>query len=119
MGTVRRFAFRRPAALLFRAALAMVAIGEMVSAWQEPATGSPAAGNPTVAAQSTRKRAAALVDINHAAVAELETLPGIGEAYAAKIIKNRPYANKTQLSSKGVIPAAAYARIKALIVAKQ
>ena len=57
--------------------------------------------------------------MNHASLDELKTLPGIQDAYAAKIMKNRPYANKTQLSSKGVIPAATYKKIKALIIAKQ
>ena len=60
-----------------------------------------------------------LVDINHANVDELKTLPGIQQAYAEKIVKNRPYANKTQLSSKGVIPAATYRKIRTLIIAKQ
>jgi competence protein ComEA len=59
------------------------------------------------------------VDVNHATLDELKTLPGIENALAAKIVKNRPYANKTQLSSKGVIPAATYKRIRALIIAKQ
>lgn len=69
-------------------------------------------------AKATR-RTADLIDINHATVGELESLPGIQDAYASKIVKNRPYANKTQLSSKGVIPAATYRKIKALIIAKQ
>ena len=60
-----------------------------------------------------------LVDINHAGIDELKTLPGIQQAYAEKIVKNRPYANKTQLSSKGVIPAATYRKIRTLIIAKQ
>jgi len=60
-----------------------------------------------------------LVDINHANVDELKTLPGIQQAYADKIVKNRPYANKAQLSSKGVIPAATYRKIRTLIIAKQ
>ncbi|HEY4089637.1 MAG TPA: helix-hairpin-helix domain-containing protein [Bryobacteraceae bacterium] len=60
-----------------------------------------------------------LVDINHAPVEELKKLPGIQDALAAKIIRNRPYANKTQLSSKGIVSAAAYRQIRRLIIAKQ
>jgi len=59
------------------------------------------------------------VDINHASNAELKTLPGIQDAFAAAIVKNRPYKNKLQLLSKQVIPEAAYGKIKNKIVAKQ
>ena len=62
---------------------------------------------------------AELIDINKATAAELKTLPGIADAYAAAIIANRPYRNKTQLRSKGVIPLAAYKRIQDKIVARQ
>jgi DNA uptake protein ComE-like DNA-binding protein len=54
----------------------------------------------------------ALVDINRASVPELKNLPGIGDAYAAAIAKNRPYQNKTQLLSRKVLPPATYAKIK-------
>jgi DNA uptake protein ComE-like DNA-binding protein len=62
---------------------------------------------------------AELIDVNHATVAELRTLPGIGDAYAAAIVKHRPYKNKTQIRSKGVIPLAAYRKIEDKIIAKQ
>jgi DNA uptake protein ComE-like DNA-binding protein len=70
-------------------------------------------------AQSANVARSELVDINHASVDELKTLPGIQQAYAEKIVKNRPYANKTQLSSNGVIPNATYRKIRTLIIAKQ
>jgi competence protein ComEA len=59
-----------------------------------------------------------LIDVNHATAAELRTLPGIGDAYSLAIIKHRPYKNKTQLRSQGVIPLAAYVKIKDRIIAK-
>ena len=49
----------------------------------------------------------------------MKTLPGIKDAYAAAIVKNRPYKNKTQLLSKQIIPEAAYGKIKNRIIAKE
>jgi competence protein ComEA len=70
-------------------------------------------------ADTTVEAKGGLLDINSATVDELKTLPGIGDAYAQRIINNRPYRAKTQLAQKNIIPAAAYDKIKDKIVARQ
>ncbi|MBI5484672.1 MAG: helix-hairpin-helix domain-containing protein [Deltaproteobacteria bacterium] len=61
----------------------------------------------------------ALVDINSATDVELKAVPGIGDAYASKIIAGRPYANKAQLKSRNIMPAAVYEKVKDQIIARQ
>jgi competence protein ComEA len=76
---------------------------------------------PTVGAvtHATASSSAAKIDINSADKDSLMTLKGIGEAYAAAIIKGRPYKRKDELVQRGIIPRATYTKIKAKIVATQ
>lgn len=60
-----------------------------------------------------------LVDINSASDAQMKAIPGLGDAYIAKIVVNRPYANKSQLVSKKVLPESVYEKVKDRIIAKQ
>lgn len=59
------------------------------------------------------------VDINSATPAELKTLPGIGDAEAARIVAARPYPSKAKLVAEGVMTMATFTQLKDRIEARQ
>ena len=73
-----------------------------------------------MAERPTAKEAAGpagLLDLNTASPEQLRALPGMGEAYAKRVIAGRPYTAKNQLLTRGILPEAAYEAIRERIVA--
>jgi competence protein ComEA len=79
----------------------------------------PTLAVPTLASAAATPTKAPLLDINSATQAALKALPGIGDAYSAKIVQNRPYKRKDELVTRNILPQAVYDKIKDLIIAKQ
>jgi len=88
-----------------------------ISAVVSQAPSKPAAAPAASSKASTP--AGALVDLNSASIEQLKELPGIGDAYSKKIVDGRPYAKKTDLVRRKIIPQATYDKIADKIIAKQ
>ena len=61
---------------------------------------NPSAGE---AGKSSLSNPSGLINLNSASASELDTLPGVGPATAAKIISNRPYGDIQELLTKKVV----------------
>jgi DNA uptake protein ComE-like DNA-binding protein len=79
---------------------------------------TPKASTSNSSNSATKPTSATLVDLNTASKQTLMTLPGITETSAMKIIENRPYKAKADLTQKKVISPDAYAKIEARINVK-
>ena len=99
--------------LMTKILVALFALSLMSGMAVAQAAKAPASGTTATASSAD------LLDINSATKDQLEALPGIGAVYSQKIIDGRPYAKKTDLVRRKVLPQATYNKIKDKIIAKQ
>lgn len=77
-----------------------------------------ALGEEIVLSQSSSSQVSSgKININSASSSQLDTLPGIGEKTASKIINSRPYKSINELLDKKVVGTATFNKIKDLVSA--
>jgi DNA uptake protein ComE-like DNA-binding protein len=109
---IARFGF---GAGLIAALFFCLPLGSSVAVHAAAQTATPAATQQTIAEKIAASKD--LLDINVATAAQLKALPGMGDAYAQRVIAGRPYSAKNQLTTRGILPADEYEKIKVLIIA--
>ena len=78
---------------------------------------APAAQMSNDPSKQSNPPSRAILDINSASKDELKSLPGIGEAFAKRIIDGRPYERKTDLKRRNILPPSTYEAIKERVTA--
>jgi competence protein ComEA len=73
----------------------------------------------TESSQSTSPSGSALVNINTAAIEELDQLPGVGAAIGQSIISKRPYLSIDELVQRSVVKQTVFDKIKNSITVQE
>ncbi len=70
-------------------------------------------------ADADAKAKAVAIDLNRATKAQLKALPGLTDAQADAIIAKRPHRSKTDVVTKGIIPAETYQAYSKRIIVRE
>ena len=77
----------------------------------------PRVGEEVLSENKENTAAGPVININLASMSDLESLPGIGEVTAQKIIDGRPYGSTDELLSKKIVGNATFEKIKDMVAA--